>query len=155
MSIQDFKGTMNGVVPNQIIGDGTAGRVLRCINFIISDGVGADTIRVTIASLFNGDTQATTADIAKGATVGNFNLSTGGSRLKWYADGIPGTLVAILSTSLTENNSNLVFTSIEVAKNGADIDIYMISDNNASIADMTTIKADGSFFFTILYLTSA
>ena len=67
MPIQDFKGMINNVVPNQIIGDGIAGRIIRVIKWWIKDGTDADTIKVMCSSVWNGDTRAEVDNVSKGA----------------------------------------------------------------------------------------
>lgn len=86
MPTQDFKGTINGVVPDQIVGDGTAGRVLRSFNLLLQPGGTPNTnINVTANGTagisFNTPTIANATNLAASETSGSFTLSADGKSL--------------------------------------------------------------------------
>lgn len=81
-----------------LLGDTTAGRILRTVLVTLSDGVGANTIRVTMASRFNGDAFTVTSDIARGATVANVTLQATNGYYVDLADALfTGSVVGVLS----------------------------------------------------------
>ena len=159
MPTQDFKGTVNGVVPNQIIGDGTAGRVLRAMAVLIQDGTDAAHIKCSTGSIFNGTTNEVQDNIGKDAVdTGVWNLDSSGSILTLLATGITGTLLAVLSygnyssTYAAAHNVRVrplagamefYFTDIST---GADVDLAALVDGNGG-ADKVQLL--------ILYLTSS
>jgi hypothetical protein len=138
-----------------VTGSGTAG-VLRCSKIIVYDGTAANTIKCTVINLVNGDASAVTADIAKGATVGNFSLDAGGTLLKWLASGITGTFIEVLSATMHEPSGTLTPTAIQCGNSGSnDMNMYLSKDSIGGVYDWTTISVGGYFIFRVLYMTDA
>jgi hypothetical protein len=156
MATQDFKGTMNGVLPNQIIGDGTAGRVLRCSLFAISNGSAANTIKVEILPYFNGDVQAVSGDIGKGTgAVNGFSLNAGGTILTIDNTAVTGDWVGVLMGNLSVNTTG---TAVFIRAYGTTTAYILAYDHVTGAAlDFTALVDGGTGYLQalILYLTSA
>jgi hypothetical protein len=95
-----------------LLGDGTAGRVLRIVELKVEDGTNADTVKCTVTNVWNGDTIAATDNISKGATTGNFYLDAGGTDLRILATGITGDPVAAFANlSFNTSGTDIFVTS--------------------------------------------
>lgn len=155
MPTQDFKGTINGVLPNQIVADGVAGRVLRQIIVYLSNGTDASTLKAETASLWNGDVNAEVNNISKGATTGVWSLSADGSALILLDSGISGNAVASLSTQIILHTASAtVFTLILPAISGG-LYFAFINPFTAAALDLTALVDVGIIRFHCTYLTSA
>lgn len=140
----------------QIAGDGTAGRVLRLSKLTIEDGTAANSLKCTLASLWNGDAIGATDSITKGATVGNFSLNAGGTILTVEAAGLSGNVV--MATGMKVYNGGAPPLEVEVSFTGNDITVTMLNPTTATAQDMTAhvdTSAGAMTKATILYLTSA
>jgi len=137
-----------------ISGDGTKGRVLRLITLTIDDGTEATKLKCTIASVWNGDTQAETDNIAKDATTGNFTLNAAGTGLTIEAATLTGNAVAVLAANLYLNLSTTALDPhVTVTSNDIVIVGYGSADGLAK--DLTTLVDTGAIKINILYLTDA
>lgn len=154
MPTQDFKGTINGVVPNQIIGDGVAGRVLRCTQILLANGTDAATVKSTTYSIWNGDENAVVDNIVKNATTGIWALNAGGSLLTFLAAGISGDAIAVISALATFNGSGVPLT-VYANISGGNIRIYFRNQDTGAALDITTLVDTGVVYVDITYLTSA
>ena len=139
-----------------ILGDGTAGRVLRRLYIKIEDGTNADTIKTTISSEWNGDTDAATDNIGKSATTGNITLDASGGQLTIEAATLAGNCIAILSTEITYNASTTYITVNGSATNN-DIVLLFREAKTAATFDLTAVGGahTGDVDIKVTYLTSA
>ncbi len=137
-----------------ISGDGTKGRVLRLITLTIDNGTTGVGLKCTIASVWNGDTQAETDDIAKDGTTGNFTLNAGGTVLTIEAATLTGNAIAALAANIYQNLSTTALdVHVTVTANDLVITGYGAGDGVAK--DLTTLVDTGKVLINILYLTSA
>jgi len=148
-----------GVIPDAnlkkyLIGDSTAGRLLKSARLIIEDGTSADTIKCTLVSIFNGDAISVTDNVAKGATTGSFTLNAGGTRLTIEAAGLTGNAVGIMSSEIAFNTSALNFYPYTtIVSNDIVLDAYVF--NGSSTVDLTTIASGKEIYVHVCYVTSA
>jgi hypothetical protein len=139
---------------HDISGDGTKSRVLRQIQLTMDDGTNANTLKCTVASLWNGDTIAVTDNVAKGATTGNFTLNAGGTELLVEAAGLSGNCV-MAQGGVADNPSTTTLNGYNI-KAGSN-DILITLSNNAGVdQDLTAlVDAGAPLELYILYLTDA
>lgn len=137
-----------------LLGDGTGGRVLRRILVTIDDGSNADTLKVTVASEFNGDAIAETDNVAKGATVGNFSLTASGKKLTIEASGLTGNCVAVIESTVYGNLSTVVLNMRGLADTN-DITLGPTGAADGGTKDMTALVNTGLFQVYVTYLTDA
>jgi len=146
--------TINTKTPNQILGDGTANRVMRVLIFIIENGTDAGTIKVTTQSRWNGDANAAQDNIGKSETEGVWNLNVGGNILTLFATGITGDAIAALSGILAYNASGTAITFNSFINSGNLLFVFYNATTGA-VADLTTLVDTGSIWGNVTYLTSA
>jgi len=137
-----------------ISGDGTAGRVLRLSTLTIDDGTEATKLKCTVASVWNGDAQAETDNVAKDATTGNFSLNAGGTSLTIEAATLTGNAVAALAANLYENLSTTAL-DVHVTVTANDLVITCYGSGDGLAKDLTTLVDTGKILINILYLTDA
>lgn len=129
--------------------DGTAGRVLRVSEITIEDGTAADTLKCTVASIWNGDAIATTDNIAKGATTGNFTLDAGGTALT------VDTTATVTALGLKSFNSAGPFLDCDVRGAANDIQIVLRNPTSGAAQDICGHVNNGMIKIFLLYITSA
>lgn len=137
---------------NVIKGDGTAGRVIRFSSLVIDDGGLGATIKCTLNNVFNGDSQAQTADIGKGETVSNFTFNAGGNSLSLASTAITGDPLAILSVHVRNRSAFTDFNNTYVYVLGTAI-VFDFQTIAGAAMDLTTITNTITVDF--LYITSA
>ena len=136
----------------QVLGDGTAGRVLRQLRLRIQDGTNASTIKCQIVGYWNGDDDGPTDNVAKGATTGNYTLNAAGSVLQIEAAGLSGDCEMALGT--VSYNATTTALNAEVYAGANDIIIEITNLAGASL-DVTALADTGNLNIMILYLTDA
>lgn len=140
--------------PNAVIAD-TSGRNLRQIRVLIEDGTNANTLKVTVTSLFNGDAIAVTDNIAKGATIGNFSLDAAGEVLTIEASGLSGNVV-MAQGALQSDTSNTADPTLECKVASNDITLQVESNGvNEDLTGLTDVGGFSGIIAHILYLTDA
>lgn len=139
-----------------ILGDGTAGRVLRVLQLRLEDATDADEIKATVTSIWNGDAIGATDNIGKGETVGNFSLSAGGNQVTIEAAGLTGNCVAVLAAGVTFNDSNSTVEHLFYNASANDIQIGYRADNAGADVDLTAALAAAEIIDArIAYITDA
>jgi len=136
-----------------IQGDSTTNRVLRQIEFIVTDGTNASTLKCTVVSLWNGDTIAETDNVAKGATTGNFTLSADGSTLTIEAAGLSGSVVMAHGNKVYNAGGPILDVDVKAGTN--DIQIVFRNPTTGTGQDVTAHVDKGLMILYILYLTVA
>lgn len=160
MPTQDFKGTVNGEVPplraNVIKGDGTEGRVLRCMTVRIKNGATAAHIKVETTSVWNGDVIAESTEFTKGETSAEsrFILDASGYLLSVLNAGITGDPLAVLSATISYNASGTIL-SVFGAISSTHVRLLFYNNPTGETVDLTTLVDTGEINVTILYVTSA
>ena len=134
-----------------LLGDGTAGRVLRRLYLLVEDGTNANTIKCTISSEWNGDADGPTDNCALGATTGNFTLNAGGTNLIIEAAALSGNVIMAIG-SVGFNATGLAI-SVRVTAATNDISIWV--SKTTGWTDMAVLTDTGAFGLQILYLTDA
>jgi hypothetical protein len=135
-----------------ILGDGTAGKKLRCINLSIGDAMLPDTIMCKIDSVFNGDETDWEHNLAKGSYTANFTLDVSGAILTIKASALAGNCVAVIFANIYENRVGITLYAKCYNYFG---DIRVLLNEGAVPKDLTTIVDVGSVFIEILYITDA
>ncbi len=155
MPTQDFKGMINGVLPNQIIGDGTAGRVLRVLRLNIKNGASAAHIQCATANLWNGNINDLGSEFAKNETSpeATYTLDATGSALTILNAGLTGSAIAVLSADMDNNLSGTALTIYADATGGLRL-IFLNAATGAEV-DLTTLVDTGQMYVRITYITSA
>lgn len=144
-------GAGNGLMKSAAInGDLTPGLILRRSNLYIFPGTTAGTLKAELANLWNGDVIASTDNIGKGATVGNFELNAAGTILSILDSGITGTIVTTLATEF-QNYTGTALYSAQGFVDGTKIAFNIKSNVSGTSQDLTAL---GGFSITgITYLT--
>ncbi|MCP4613020.1 MAG: hypothetical protein GY845_30370 [Planctomycetes bacterium] len=93
-----------------IIGNGTLG-VLRSAELTIANGSAANTITVTLADIYNGDSFSATGDIAKNAKVSGVALHTDGDILYIGDSVITGSVTAVIGCWVSVNTTTVTVTA--------------------------------------------
>jgi hypothetical protein len=140
----------------QVLGDGTAGRVLRSLRLLIQDGTNVNTIKCTVISLWNGDAIAATDNISKGATTGDFTLNAAGDSLTIEASGLTGNCVAVFSASFIYNDTGTDIPIINFNVTANDIWTKYYTNFGGATADLTAVLAGAAGLYIVInYLTDA
>jgi len=135
-----------------LVGDGTAGRVLRFLRLIVQDGTNATTLKVKTEDIWNGDIISEVDNLGKGDTTGGFQLSSGGDVLYIKASDLTGNAVAgIASIRVNASGDDTLQVDLNIVAN--DIRMFMYQDANAQ--DFTTLVDTGPVTFNIFYITDA
>jgi hypothetical protein len=146
--------TALGLPSDPIKGDGTAGRTLRTVYLVISNGTNASTLLVSCVGIWNGDNNAPENNLGKGGNGTAFALDAGGVTLTLKNAGISGDAVAVLSSSMRYNLSGTVLSVIAI-KTASGIDIGVTNASTGVDLDLTTLVDTGLMQIYITYLTSA
>lgn len=138
-----------------LLGDSTAGRVIRQSVLRISDGTDANTIKCAFVSVWNGDIIGTTDNISKGATTGNFTLDAGGRTLTIENSGLSGTVLAVVASVQTVNSTSSDITSVMSIMVGDDIRFQAADGYAGANHDLTLIVTGGEILYVnITYITT-
>jgi hypothetical protein len=141
-----------------IKGDGTVGRVLRLSTLTFANGTNAHTLKLTLTSVWNGDTIAEVDNVAKNATTGTYwTLNAGGTELKIESAGLSGTAIAVIGVNIRNNTSTTNFNCAG-AVSGGDITITIQDADVGTDIDMAIDGGPidtGGWFIDILYISSA
>jgi hypothetical protein len=143
-----------GIVANSLgllSGDATAARVLRRSYLQIENGTNVSTIKCTLSSEWNGDSDGPTDNVAKGATTGNYTLDAGGTSLIVEAAALAGDVVMAQGSV----GYNATGSAISARVTDASNDIIVWISNTAGWTDMTVLVDTGIIGVQILYLTDA
>lgn len=130
-----------------LLGDGTAGRVLRIAWLTLADGTNANTLKVTLASEWNGDVIAETDNVAKDATTGSFALNAAGTALTINLGDVLGAFGVI-----TSGIANNVYTA-QLAQNSNNINVRIKA--GATNQDLTVLADSDTYIISVIYVTSA
>jgi len=136
----------------QVLGDGTAGRVLRQIYVLFEDGTNASTIKCSIVSEWNGDADGPTDNCAKGASTGNFTWNAGGTEVTIDATAFSGDV--IMAHGQLAITGAGVFSTAYVRASGGDL-LIKLYDSSAAGQDVSSLVDTGNLYISILYLTDA
>jgi len=140
-------------VADDIVGDGTTGRVLRKILLRIQDGTAATTIKPSTTNVWNGDANSAEDDLGKGGDTGDFALDAAGFILSLQTSGISGDPIVSLAATIVNNAWGLPL-DVYVQVNGTSFDISF-RDTTGTVQDMTTGVDTGEMYIEITYLTSS
>ena len=136
-----------------ILGDGTAGRVLRAMFIVIEDGTNVDTIKVRCGILWNGHVVAQQDNIVKGATTGVFSLSANGSQLHLEVAALGVNVLSAIS-QLKVNPTNIQFRA-PARVSSSRIRLEFTGTNSGAAQDMTAVWGSGELIVDVLYITDA
>ena len=146
--------TALGIKTDAIVGDATAGRVLRAIYITIMNGTNASTIKPSSTAIWNGDGNAEENNLGKSGDTGVFALDAGGNTLTLKNGGISGDAIAVLSTSIRYNYCGTVLT-VYAQKIAAGISLGVANAATGADLDFTVLVDTGTIEIYITYLTSA
>jgi len=140
-------------IEGAILVDGTKGRILRFSALEITDGTNAETLKVSMYNRFNGDVIASTDNIAKGATTGDFSLSVSGQNLTIKATGLSGNAVAgACFASKNATGTNLTYRLLADAN---DLGFLAKHATTGINQDLTVLVDTGMLQFEFIYITDA
>lgn len=142
-----------GATPRAILGDATAGRVLRGILLYIQNGSNPNTLKCEVFSRWNGDVIAIQDNIAKDATTGHFKLNAAGTLLTILNAGLTGDALYAISNPYANSSTTELLTFVIRATDGITYQAQGLSDGTAK--DLTSVIEGGSFGVHILYITTA
>jgi len=146
---------LDNLIPAPLGTDGTIGRVLRHSYLKIQDGSNANTLKLTLYSIANGDSIAVTDNVGKDATTGSYTLSDTGKQLKIEAAGLSGNVVDAFGNHYA-NYTTSVLTS-KVVPSANDIVIIVYAETGGAPKDITALVDTGGreFYVQFLYITDA
>lgn len=81
-----------------VLGDGTSGLTIRCARLLIEDGTNANTAKITMTAMWNGDSISVTDNIPKSGSSGDYSLDATGTSLTISSSAITGNCITVLST---------------------------------------------------------
>jgi len=137
-----------------ILGDGTAGRVLRSSRFIISNGTDATTIKCQLVSRWNGDDDGPTDNISKDSTVENYSLDINGFKITIATAALTATPLQILLGTIPHSScATALYLNPKVDSNNLIVEFY--DQATGAVVDLTTLVDTGSITLHLLYITDA
>jgi len=142
-------------VHGALIGDGTAGRVVRQMMVVIANGTNASTIKVSTSldELWNGNAISEEDNLGKGGDTGNFALDINGQRLS-IEGGFTGDPVAALAVIMADNNTGTAITCNARVFGGA-LRLYFNNAATGAFVDLTSLLDSGSpLHIDLTYVTS-
>jgi hypothetical protein len=142
------------VIDKAILGDDTAGRVMRRIYVQIDNGTNANTIKAESFSLWQGDVNSEEDNLAKSGDTGNFALNASGSNLYLQVSGITGNCVTVLNGHVIRNASGTDMT-VQLTQSSSGIQFTFLNATSAAAIDLTTAVDTGYIQISVLYLTDA
>lgn len=142
---------VNTIIDYLLEGDGTK-RVFRVSKVTIADGTTASTIKVSAASVFNGDTVAEENNLGASGDTGNFTLDSTKSSLHIESGGLTGNCTHV-PLAIIERNAGGEFPYCQAScvANGITLKFRKNDDGNY---DLTSHVDNGNLYIIILYLTS-
>ncbi|MBA7539553.1 hypothetical protein ES705_31833 [subsurface metagenome] len=153
-TVEKFKIDKDGNVTLAGMVDGVKISGLRCIKLYVYDATEAEKIKCQAGNIWNGDGIASTDNIAKDTTVGDFTLGPVGNLLIIESTGLTGNCVAVLSTDLIYNGCGTSLT-VDALQTGGAIQISFAQEPDHSIIDLTALVDIGNIYCIIFYLTDA
>jgi len=141
------------ITGGEILGDGTAGRVLRAVTLTIADGTNPTTVKPSTANHWNGDVISAEDNLSKGGSTTSFSLSANGGVLTILNAAISGTAIAVLSADIGRNQSGTAASIVRSPSGGVELTFYNAS--SGALIDLTTAVDSGTITVNVTYLTSA
>ena len=138
-----------------LLGDGTAGRVLRNVYLTVQNGTNAATLKCQVINIWNGDPVGSTDNIAKGATTGVFNLEADGTSVYWLDTGITGDSIVAWGNLTNNTSGTTILTTVIKKASPAGIEFTARNPATGTAYDLTTLVDSGNFTIQIIYFTSA
>jgi len=142
-----------GTTPRALLGDATAGRVLRGSYVRLDDGSVGDSLKCTLVALWNGDAIAETDNVAKGATTGHFKLNATGTQLIILNTGLTGGLLFVVANIIINATAQALLTFPGTHVDGIRLELQGISDGTSK--DMTGLVDVADVYVQLLYITDA
>lgn len=136
-----------------VLGDGTAGRVLRFIRLQIDNGSNDATIKCHTGSMWNGDVIALQDNIAKSATTGHFKLDSTGGQLTLLNTGLTGSV--LVGLAILYYNASAIPVIVSAIKLAIGLQINFIGLSDGVNTDLTVMVDTGLVIPHILYITDA
>jgi len=144
---------LTGAVGPAILGDGTAGRVLRQLLIGISNGTNDYTLKCNTFNRFNHTPISTVDNIPKNATTSGFTLDSGGTTLTIEASILEGNVLMAIASIYSTATGAALDPGVRPLSN--DIVIVLSLESNGVAQDITDIVDAGNIYLTILYITDA
>jgi len=142
-----------GTTPRAVLGDATPGRILRLSELFISDGTDAQTLNCQLTDSWNGDYIASTDNIAKGVTTGDFHLSGDAGWLYIRGSGLSALPLMVCPTMMRDTTTRAV--SVIAVASGGDIIVSIFKITNGAQQSLTSAVDDGTLTILLLYVTIA
>jgi len=138
---------------NIIIGDGTAGRKLRCTQVFIEDATTAANIKVSLTAVatWTGDVIAAEDNLAKSGSTTSFTLNANGGVLTIDGAKLATLPIAVLAAVVTRNRSGTAVTvSPTITSN--DIQFYFCNAATGAEVDLTNLVDTGTIRVQLIYI---
>lgn len=142
-----------GTTPRAMLGDGTAGRVLRILKLRVNDGTNADTLKCRTYNQWNGDTIGLQDNIPKGASAGHFSLDIDGHNVTIRNTGLTGTVVCAIGHVIHNATLTEFIQTTHKSTSGIVVGVKGLSDG--VFKDLTALVDNGYFDIQVLYITDA
>lgn len=136
-----------------LLGDGTVGRVFRIAYININDGTNADTLECEVISVWNGDADGPTDNVAKGATTGNYTLTASGKGLTIEAAALSGSPQAVFANLNYNASGTSIFPTAIIT--GGDIEVSARAHAGGAQQDWCALANIGLVRVYLLYITDA
>jgi hypothetical protein len=156
-SIAEINTAADGITNPPLIGDSTAGRVLRVGHLWITDGTDASTIACQLFSDWNGDAIAEEDNLAAGTPGTYFSLNQGVASQPWIeilTAGLSGNCIAVISATIYLNDcgTDLLVWGIHSANK---IKLFFQNPPNSGNIALSTLVDTGVIYISIAYITDA
>ena len=138
-----------------VLADGTSGRTMRSVYLLVQNGTNAATLKCEVINIWNGDTVASTDNIAKGATTGVFNMEADGSSVYWLDTGITGDSIYAIGNLTNNTTGTQILITVIKKTSPAGIEFSARNVTTGTQYDLTTLVDSGNMTVQIMYLTSA
>ena len=145
---------LTGATALAILGDATAGRVIRCLAVLIDNGSSGVSLACDTMPLFNCTLGVHEDDIAKSGSTAHFALDANGYTLTLDVSSEMGNVVAIIAYSIHGNNSATVLTCNCLAWQN-NIEMVFQDASSGTQLDLTTLVDIGMINIDLTFLTAA
>jgi len=142
-----------GTTPRAILGDATAGRVIRKAWLTVSDGSVANSIAVEMVARWNGDTLAKVDNVTKGYDGTFVGLSATGKDLYIKNAAVSGNFISVLSCVITINATGTGATAC-YNKTSTAARLSLRDGRSGAKKDLTISVDVGLVELSMVYLTS-
>jgi len=143
-----------GSTPRAVLGDATAGRVLRASRVFIANPSAPDCIQVSMLNSWNGDAISAETDLAKGGSTTSFALDADGKTLTIKGSALAGNAIGVVAAIICYNACE-TYMVVQGSISGNDIELLFRHANTGANLDLPALVDNNSFMVFLTYVTDA